>query len=136
MNGKIRKKCVFILYPELCYKINGILFKVFVEMGSGHREKHLQGAVAESFRVAGLKFREQMMVVIKFGEKVVGKYFLDFVVEGKIAVELKVGEHLFKKDYEQVRYYLIESGLKLGLLARFGRHGVAVERVLNPKNIS
>jgi len=132
----IWKPNVNILYQDLSYKITGILFEVFKEIGAGHREKHIQRAVAAAFKLAGLRFCEQVMVVMKFRGKIIGKYFLDFVVENKIVVEIKVGEHFLKKDYEQVKYYLKESGLKLGLLVRFGRHGVKVERVLNPTNLS
>lgn len=125
-----------LLYPELSYKINGILFCVFKELGFGYKEKHIQRAVANAFRNAGIEFQEQVMAIIDMQGKVVGRYFLDFVVEGKIVLELKVAERFLRKDYEQVKDYLDRSGLLLGLLARFGKNGVKTERVLRPRSKS
>ena len=73
------------------------------------------------------------MIIMKSDSKFIGRYFMDFVVEDKIVLELKVGERLYKKDYDQIKYYLFRTGLDLGLLARFGRNGVRVERVLRPE---
>lgn len=133
---QIRKQKVRLLYPELSYKIGGILFNVFSELGPGYIEKHIQRAVAIALRKTGLKFKEQVKVSMEFQGKIIGRYFMDFVVEDKIVVELKRGERFYKKDYEQVKQYLIKSGLKLGLLARFGENGVIMNRVLNPNNFS
>jgi len=124
-----------LLYPELSYQINGILFSVFKEIGPGYREKHVQRAVADAFRRAGLHFQEQFMVIMQSNANVVGRYFLDFVIEGTIVLELKVAERFFRKDYEQVKYYLHQSKLGLGLVARFGRNGVKVERVVRPSQL-
>jgi hypothetical protein len=35
-----------LLYPELCYKIVGVLFDVYNSLGNGHQEKVYQRAVA------------------------------------------------------------------------------------------
>ena len=40
----IRKKD--LLYPDLSYKIVGALFNVYNNIGSGHREKFYQRAIA------------------------------------------------------------------------------------------
>jgi GxxExxY protein len=125
-----------LFYPDDCYKIYGILFKVFKNLGVGYKEKHVQRAVAIALNKDGIKFKEQAPFSMNYESRFVGRYFLDFVIEGKIVLELKVGERLYKRDYEQIKYYLLKSGLKLGLLAKFGRNGVAVERVLRPNNIS
>jgi len=37
-----------LIYPELSYKINGILFDVYNELGPGHKEKYYQAAVFEA----------------------------------------------------------------------------------------
>lgn len=125
-----------VLYPDISYEINGILFNIFKELGPGYREKHIQRAVVEGLRRAGFRVQEQVMVVMKYNEKVIGRYFLDCVINDIIVLELKVSERFYKRDYDQVKYYLFQSGLQLGLLARFGRNGVKVERVLRPVKLS
>lgn len=76
------------------------------------------------------------MVPIEVEGKIVGRYFLDFVIEDKIVLELKVGEKISKRDFDQIKQYLMRSRLRLGLLVRFGRNGVKIYRVLNPLNFS
>ncbi|OGL66115.1 hypothetical protein A3B21_04180 [Candidatus Uhrbacteria bacterium RIFCSPLOWO2_01_FULL_47_24] len=121
-----------LVHPELSYKIVGILFRAHNELPKGYQEKHVQRAVALFLAKEGLSFKEQAGVVIRVGEKIIGRYFLDFVVDKKIVVELKVGEKLFRKDFEQIKNYLQSTGLELGLLARFSDKGVKVYRVLQP----
>lgn len=129
MGGDSTKK---LLYPELSYNIVGILFKVHDKLPSGCQEKHVQRAVAASLLKEGISFKQQLTMPIKFEDKIVGRYFFDFTVEDKIVIELKIGEKLSKNDFDQIKQYLQNSNLKLGLLARFGRKGVKIYRVLKP----
>ncbi len=39
-----------VIYEDLTYKINGIFFKVFNELGPGLKEKHYQNALFETFK--------------------------------------------------------------------------------------
>lgn len=121
------------LYPELSYQIVGLLFQVRRELGSGYQEKHVQRAIVIAFNKVGLEFQEQVPAVLEFDGHTVGRYFLDFVVANKIIVELKVCERPSKRDFDQIKQYLVRSKLKLGLLACFGRNGVKIYRVLQPK---
>lgn len=122
-----------LLFPELSYRIVGILFQVHNTLPNGYQEKHVQRATAIALTQAGIKFAEQVATNIEFGGTTIGRYFFDFVVEDKIVVELKVGERLTRKDFDQVKHYLQRSGLRLGLLVRFGQKGVKVYRILKPR---
>lgn len=65
------KNHIDLVYPELCYKVVGILFSVHNELGHGHAEKVYQRAVAVSLRKMGLSFVEQLHVPTLYqGEKV------------------------------------------------------------------
>ena len=89
-----------LLYPDLSYQINGALFEVFRQIGGGHDEKYYQKAVAIALKKAGLKFHEQAHVPLLFDGQHVGKYYLDFLVEEKIILELK------KSNFSMEYYYL------------------------------
>lgn len=78
-----------IVQKELSYKIVGILFKVHSELGSHHREKYYQRAVAKGLQKEGLRYRKEIPVELNFEGESVGKYFIDFVVENKIVLELR-----------------------------------------------
>lgn len=45
---KIKRKD--LVYPELSYKIVGILFDVYNELGYGFQEKHYQRAVTKALK--------------------------------------------------------------------------------------
>lgn len=125
------KRIIKLVYPELSYKIVGILFDVYNNLGFGYQEKYYQKAVALEFKRAGLKFVEQVSLPIKFKDCKIGRYFLDFLVENKIIVEIKRHNKFYKKDIEQVYSYLKHFNLKLGILASFTKNGVYFKRVIN-----
>lgn len=47
-----------LIYPELSYQIVGILFDVYNEVGSGHKEKYYQNAVAVALKNSAIDFQE------------------------------------------------------------------------------
>ena len=95
-----------LLYPDLSYKIIGALFNVYNNIGSGHREKFYQRAIAIEFNNLNISFGEQIYVPVKFKDKVIGKYYLDFLIENKIILEIKKGEVFLRKNIEQIFSYL------------------------------
>lgn len=120
-----------LLYPKLSYKIIGILFEVDNSLGPGHKEKYYENAVAEALRTEGLKFEQQLHIPLLFNEKPVGRYFLDFLVDDKIVLELKQGNFFSKKNIDQVYSYLKANKLQLGIIAQFTSEGVKYRRVVN-----
>jgi GxxExxY protein len=68
--------------------------------------------------------------------EIIGQYRFDFLVEGKIVLELKQGDRFSRKNFEQVTGYLQSKNLPLGILANFTSSGVVTKRVLSPENIS
>ena len=120
-----------LLYPELSYKINGVLFEVFRQLGGGHREKYYQEAVRLGLRDCEINFKEQFYVPLKFNDKIVGKYYLDFLIEDKIVLELKRGNIVAVNNIDQVKGYLTALNLKLAIIASFTFNGVKINRILN-----
>jgi len=120
-----------LLYPELSYKINGVLFKVFRQLGGGHREKYYQEAVSFGLKECGINFKEQFYVPLKFDDKIVGKYYLDFLIEDKIVLELKRGNIVAVNNIDQVKGYLSALNLKLAIIVSFTFNGVKINRILN-----
>ncbi|KKW00862.1 MAG: hypothetical protein A2898_00145 [Candidatus Kerfeldbacteria bacterium RIFCSPLOWO2_01_FULL_48_11] len=120
-----------LVYPKLSYQLIGILFDVYNELGYGYQEKYYQRAVAIRLRGIGIPFTEQVRVNLKFDKKHLGHYFLDFLIEKKIILELKRGNRFSKKDIEQVYAYLKATKLQLGIIANFTSSGVTYKRILN-----
>src|SRR3989338_5842135 len=109
-----------IIYPELSYKIMGILFAVHNKLGSACNEKHYQRQIKECFIKEKVNFAEQLKVTIKRPEYV-GVYYVDFLVEGKIILEIKATPRFSRDHILQVLSYLRETGLELCILANFSR---------------
>jgi len=120
-----------VVYPELSYKIVGILFEVYNQLGPGYQEKYYQRAIEAAFKTNKLTFKKQLSLDINFNNVKIGKYFLDFLVEDKIVLEIKKGNYFPKKNIEQVYAYLKLTGLKLAILANFTSNGIKFRRILN-----
>lgn len=128
------KKEVEIIYKDLSYKIVGAMFEVFNELGYGYQEKHYERAVEKIFIDQEINYKRQLPYSIIFRGEKIGIYYLDFLVENKIIVELKKGNYFFRKNINQVKEYLKVTGLKLALIINFTSYGIKILRILNPNN--
>ena len=127
------------IYSDLSHEIIGSAYEVQNSVGSGRPEKTYQSLMVVELRNRGIEFKSQVKVdIIYKGIKAATRY-LDFVIygkEGDVVVELKVGSHILKCDYEQTYDYLVSSGIKLGLIILFSGNGVKAKRVVNLVNRS
>jgi len=120
-----------LIYKDLCYKIVGILYRVYNEIGGGHREEYYHRAIEIELKKEKLKFKSELFFPLSYQGKIIGKYYLDFLIDDKVIVELKSGEFFKKNDIDQIYHYLQTSRLKLGLLVNFTKHRVRYKRILN-----
>ncbi len=120
-----------IIYPELSYQIIGAAFRVFNIVGYGLREKVYQQSFARELELLKLSFVKECLVEIMYKDEKIGKFFLDFIVENKIVVELKVRSRFGYTDIRQVMDYLKAGGYKLAILIYVTRDGIKYRRILN-----
>ena len=120
-----------LIHPELSYKLIGILFDVSNELGHGYQEKYYQKAVAAALKEAGIAYAEQAPVQINYKGKKLGIYFLDFLIDNAIVLEIKRGEHFSKTNLKQVYGYLKATGLQLGIVANFTTAGLKFKRIVH-----
>jgi GxxExxY protein len=124
-----------IIYPELSYKIVGILFKVHSELGCRYQEKYYQRAVALGFDKENIRYKREIKVDLKFNGKTIGKYILDFLVIGEkgesIIVELKTVDHFNQMDFKQILGYLKAKKVKLAIMANFRTKSLIYKRIVN-----
>lgn len=129
--SKLKRKD--LVYPELCYQIIGILFEIHKQLGSGYQERYYQRTIALELKRCGLKFKEQVSSPLNYKGIKIGNYFLDFLIDDKIILEIKRGERLAGKNIEQVFGYLKAFNLKLGIIANFTSKGLKFKRIVNIK---
>jgi GxxExxY protein len=128
-NTKLKRQD--LIYPEISYNIVGILYEVYNEMGGGHKEKYYQNAVEAFLKEKKIPYKRELHTPLKFKGYKVGHYFLDFLIEDKIVLELKRGDYFAPNDVQQILSYLKATGLQLGILAIFTRSGVKIKRIIN-----
>ncbi len=122
-----------IIYPELSFKLMGILFNVHNEMGHGFLERYYQKAIAAELEKNNISFKEQVKLDLVIGEKIIASGIADFIIEEKIILEIKQGNTFLKTNIDQVNSYLKMSKLQLGILINFTSRGLLYKRILNIK---
>jgi GxxExxY protein len=120
-----------LVYPKLSYKIVGILFDVYNELGYGFDEKTYQKAVAIAFKDSKIKFQEQVHAPLAYRGNKVGLNFFDFFIDDRVVLELKKGDRFSKTHIDQVYKYLMSKDLKLGILAYFSPRKLLFKRIVN-----
>ena len=119
-------------YKDITEKIIGASFEVHKFLGNGFQEVIYQRALAWELSQAGLSFAreiEQDIFYKKLAEPI-GTRRADFVVEGKVLVELKALVELEDVHLAQVLNYLKAYKLEVGLLINFGSKSLAFKRLV------
>ena len=120
-----------VVYKELSYKITGLLFKTHQDLGCYRNEKQCADYFEGLLQKQGIKYvREYRFEDNQYGQ---GKTrcVCDFIIENKIVLEFKTVDYITKKDYYQVKRYLITLNLKLALIVNFRQKRLSPKRVLN-----
>ena len=119
-------------YKNITEKIIGASFEVHKFLGNGFQEVIYQRALAYEMRKAGLEFEREIEqdIFYKDFEKPIGTRRADFVVEGKVLVELKAVIKLEDVHWAQVLNYLKAYKLEVGLLINFGSKSLTFKRLV------
>ncbi len=120
-----------LLYPELSYKITGVLFSVHNKLGRSCREIQYGNLLEIEFKKAGLFFEREKFLPIELISKDDVSNKVDFCIENKVLLDIKAKKFITKEDYFQIIRYLKFSGLKLGLIANFRSTYLKPKRVIN-----
>lgn len=125
-----------LLEKELTYKIRGCFFEAVKKYGRGLKESIYQKALAEELSKIGLQYEEQKRIdiySIETGKKL-GTYIPDFVVEGKVIIEVKSFPFTRQQDINQQRSYLRASIYEIGYLVNFGSEVLDIKRSIYTNN--
>ena len=119
-------------YKDITEKIIGASFEVHKFLGNGFQEVIYQGALAWELSQAGLSFAREIEQDIFYKKLIepIGTRRADFVVEGKVLVELKALVELEDVHLAQVLNYLKAYKLEVGLLINFGSKSLAFKRLV------
>lgn len=124
-----------LLYAEITGKILGASIEVHKFLGNGFQEVIYQRALAHEMKQAGLQFSRELEqeIFYKDLEQSIGTRRVDFIVEGKIMVELKAQKALEDVHMAQALNYLKVYKLQIGLLINFGSKSLEFKRLILSK---
>jgi len=105
---------------QLTEQIIGSAIEVHRDLGPGLLESAYQWALSYELKLRGLEFEEQKLCSVRYKDLFIeDAYRLDFLVGGKVVVELKAVDALLDVHEAQVLTYLRFSSCRVGLLFNF-----------------
>lgn len=131
-NSEMHEKIVF---KDESYKIQGVIFEVYREIGPGFLESVYQECLEIELAKHRIPFQSQADINIRYKEITLNQYFkADIICYDKIIIELKAVKQLDNIHRAQLFNYLKATGMKLGLLVNFCSYPkVTIERIVFEK---
>jgi len=111
---------VILKHKELTYKIIGVFYDVYNELGHGFLESVYQRALELALESASLNIRNRVKIPVWFRGQRVGIFEGDLLVENSILLELKTARCLDRSHQAQLMNYLRATDIEVGLLLNFG----------------
>jgi GxxExxY protein len=105
---------------DLTQKIIGCAYTVHNSLGPGFLEKVYENALRIELEKLGLEVKQQEPIKVAYDGQVVGEYYADLWVDGRVMIELKAAQTLVKQHEVQLVNYLAATGIDCGLLLNFG----------------
>jgi len=107
-------------HKELTYKIIGVYFDVYNELGHGFLESVYQRSLGLALESAGLTVRNYVKIPVWFRGQRVGMFEGDMLVQDQVLLELKTARCLDRSHYSQILNYLRATDIEVGILLNFG----------------
>jgi GxxExxY protein len=103
----------------LAHEIIGAAIEVHRLIGSGYLESVYEEALSVELSLRDIPFARKVIIGVNYKGRAVGEGRLDFLVGGKLVVELKAVDMLAPIHTAQVLSYLKATSRQLGLLINF-----------------
>jgi GxxExxY protein len=108
------------LLTDVTDKILKAAIAVHKELGPGLPEYSYHTAMTLELSHQGIPFESDRPIIVRYRGVVIGWHRPDFIVEGKVIVEVKAVSNFDHAHSKQVLRYLAITGLRVGLLLNFG----------------
>lgn len=100
-------------------------------LGPGFLESVYEESLAYEFELQKMDIERQKPVEVIYKGRSVKQFFCDYIVEGKVLLEIKAIKKITGIEQAQVINYLKATGLKVGLLVNFGASSLEYKRFMN-----
>lgn len=116
---------------ELCDLVREASFALHCYLKNGHLEKVYENGLAHRLRKLGLTVEQQHPLKVRDEDgTILGDYFADLFVEGRLIVELKAARAIDNEHIAQLLGYLRSSRIETGLLINFGATKLYIKKFL------
>lgn len=122
-----------LLHADLSFIIRGVLYQVHNELGQFWGEKHYCDAIENKFKILGIMYVREYAIPVSFVGEKPGRSRVDFLIDNKIILEIKVVPSFSPETFKQCMRYLVASGKDLLLLVNFYYRTTSIKRILNPR---
>ncbi len=136
MNEENRKTGRILRHSEITEQVIAAAIRVHRELGPGFLESIYEEALAVEFALSGIQFIRQQPVPLFYRDHQIGEHRLDFLVEGKIIVELKAISELQDIHFAVGRSYLKATNLQDGLLLNFATVPLTIKRFCRERSLA
>jgi GxxExxY protein len=116
---------------KLSERVIGCAMSVSRDLGHGFLERVYEAALAIELDEANVSYERQRGVAVRYRGRVVGEYVCDFIVDGRLLLELKALTTMTREHDAQVMNYLKATGLTVALLLNFGTPKLGVRRIVH-----
>lgn len=108
---------------KLVEGVRQVAYGVHVYLGNGYLEKVYENCLKHRLEKAGYAVESQKRLEVRDEDGyLLGEYFADLVVNGRLILELKSVNALAGEHYAQVLNYLKITGFQKALLINFGAY--------------
>jgi GxxExxY protein len=119
-----------LLYKELTFAVIGAAMEVHKILGPGFLEAVYQAALARELTLRSIPFEQQVRLPVTYKDVLIGEYIADFVIDGKLILEIKAASQLNANHQAQAMHYLAATGYRLALLINFSAGSLEHRRVI------
>jgi GxxExxY protein len=128
MNKESRKAGRILRHSEITEQVIAAAIRVHRELGPGFLESIYEEALAVEFALSGIQLIRRHPVPLFYRDHQIGEHRLDFLVEGKIIVELKAISEVQDIHFAVGRSYLKATNLQDGSLLNFATVPLTIKR--------
>ena len=111
-------------------KIIGCAYNVSNSLGIGFVEKVYENAMVIALQKTGSQVEQQYPIKVLFEDVIVGEFYADLFVDGRVLVELKAVSMLNQDHTAQALNYLRATGADVCLLLNFAKPKIEIKRLL------
>jgi GxxExxY protein len=121
---------------QLCNVVRETSFEIHCYHRSGHLEKIYANALAHRLRKKGVEVEQQHPLSVHDEDgTLLGNFYADLFVGGKLIVELKACREIANEHIAQLLGYLRASRIEHGLLINFGASKLQIKKYVMSDNV-